>query len=271
VINRIKPHTCFAGALQSGLTKMMVVGMGKIESARTFHSTPTQHMDDMLRQMGGVVIGSGRILACLGIIEDGYDQTSELHALHPPDVPAKEPELLERSRANLPRLPVDRLEVLIVRQIGKVFSGVGMDPNVTGRGGVPGLLFPHAPDIRIIGLLSLAEASRGNAIGVGLADFITLRLREAIDEKKTFVNAFTTGEMERAKIPATLPTDKALVSKLADRYGDRRWMFIDNTLHLETLYVSPDLRQELEGHPRCTVDPEPVPLTFDDGVAELAF
>ena len=271
VVNRIKPHTCFSGTFQSGLTKMMVVGMGKIQSARTFHSTPTEQMNAMLQEMGKVIVDSGRILGCLGIVEDGFDQTSELHGLRAGEVLVKEPELLERSRAFFPRLPTEHLEVLVVNRIGKIFSGVGMDPNVTGRGGIPGLVFPHTPAIRIIALLSLAPESHGNAIGVGMADFITRRLRNEIDEEKTFLNTFTTGDMERAKIPATLPSDEILVEKLAERYGGKRWMFIDTTLHLETLYVSPDLREEMEAHPRCTVDPEPVNLSFTDGIADLAF
>lgn len=271
VINRVKPHTCFSGSLQSGLTKMMVVGMGKIGSARTFHRTATPRMNDMLQEMGQVIVDSGRILGCLGIVEDGLDQTTELRALHPGEVLAEEPGMLERARSYFPGLPVEQLEVLVINRVGKTFSGVGMDPNVTGRGGVRGLEFPHAPDVRIIALLSLAAESHGNAIGVGLADFITRRLREAIDEEKTFVNAFTTGEMERAKIPATLPTDEALIEKLAERYGRERWMFIDNTLHLETLYVSPDLRGEMEAHPGCTVDAGEVALTFRDGSSQLTF
>jgi hypothetical protein len=106
---------------------------------------------------------------------------------------------------------------------------------------------------------------------VGLADIITQRFRDAIDEEKTFVNTFTTGEMGRAKIPATLPSDEVLVEKLAERFGEKRWMFIDNTLQLETLYISPDLRGEMEAHPRCTVDPEPVTLHFNRGIAQLRF
>jgi hypothetical protein len=168
-------------------------------------------------------------------------------------------------------LPIDELNVLVVDSIGKTYSGTGMDTNVLGYRGVRGYEDLERPNIQIIAALSLAEASRGNAIGVGLADFITQKLRAAIDEQKTFINVFTTGDMERAKIPATLAHDRELVERLAERYGTRRWMFIANTLHLGRLYASEDLRDELEAQPLCTVDPELVELTYADGRHQLAF
>ena len=127
------------------------------------------------------------------------------------------------------------------------------------------------PVIQQIAALNLSPKSQGNAIGVGLADFITRRLRDAIDEKKTFLNSFTTGHMGRVKIPATFKDDQELFEMIAGRYGEKGWMVIPNTLHLEALYASEDLREALEAHPLCTVDPEPVALTFEDGRHQLAF
>ena len=106
---------------------------------------------------------------------------------------------------------------------------------------------------------------------VGLADFITARLRNAIDERKTFINVFTTGDMERAKIPATLATDKELVDTIRGRFGDQRWMVVANTLHLEQLYVSEDLRAEIQQHPACRIDGDPVEWRFRDGTQQLSF
>ncbi len=117
--------------------------------------------------------------------------------------------------------------------------------------------------------LSLAEASKGNAIGVGLADFITARLRAAIDEKKTLINVLTTGDMARGKIPATVSTDEELIETIADRFGTRRWMFIPNTLDLSTLFVSEDLREEIEARDRCAIAGPPVELKFDQGRCQL--
>lgn len=269
VINRLKLHTGFAGPLQSGLTKMMVVGMGKTPSARTFHSASTGQMKDMLEEMGRTVLASGKILAGLALLEDGYDQLAELHALRPDDIPLREPILLDRHREMFPRLPVDALNVLVVEEIGKVFSGTGMDTNVIGRRGVFQGEDLDRPCIRLIAALGLSPRSQGNAVGVGLADVITRRLKDAVDEKKTFINAFTTGEMARVKIPAAFETDEELVRQVEDRFGAHRWMFIPNTLELGVLYVSEDLAKELMAHPACTVDPVPVEPSFAQGRLHL--
>jgi hypothetical protein len=265
VLNRIKLHTCFSGPVQSGLTKMMVVGMGKIRSAETFHSTPTPQMKDMLLEMGALLVASGKIFCGLAILEDGYDRTAELHAIAPGEILAREPALLERHRQYFPALPCDDLKVLVVGEIGKTFSGTGMDTNVIGRRGVNRYEDLDCPRIEIIAALSLSEASHGNAIGVGLADFITRRLRDAIDERKTFLNVFTTGEMRRMAIPCTLKDDEEVVARIRERFGDSGWMFVPNTLHLETLFCSEDIAEKLRGHPRCTVAAAPVPLAFRDG------
>ncbi len=272
VLNRIKLHTCFSGPVQSGLTKMMVVGMGKIRSAETFHSAPTPVMKDMLLEMGACVIDSGKIFAGLALLEDGFDRTAELHALPPEEILGQEPSLLERHRSYFPSLPVDDINVLVVDEIGKTFSGTGMDTNVIGYRGVNGYEDLPRPRITAIAALGLSEATRGNAIGVGLADFITRRLRESIDEQKTFTNVFTTGDMRRMAIPCTLRDDREVVKRMSERYGENGWIFIPNTLHLETLYVSADLAETLTGNRRCQVDHGPIPITFSsEGRLELAF
>jgi len=271
VLNRIKLHTCFSGPVQSGITKMMVVGMGKIPSAETFHSAPTPTMRDTLLEMGQVVLDSGKIWAGLAILEDGYDQTAELHGLRPEEILAREPQLLARHRSYFPRLPLEDINVLVVDEIGKTYSGTGMDTNVIGYRGVRDGEDLASPRIRVIAALGLSSATKGNAIGVGLADFITRRLRDAIDEQKTFLNAFTTGHMERAKIPATFADDEELVATIARRYGNERWLFIPNTLHLDTLYASEDLAEELAAHPLCEIEDVPVPLKFAAGRHRLTF
>lgn len=271
VVNRVKLHTCFSGPIQSGLTKMMVVGMGKIRSAQTFHSARAAAMKDMLLEMGQCVLDSGRILAGLAILEDGFDETAELHAIRPSEILQREQELLEHHRSYFPRLPIDDLNVLIVDAIGKTYSGTGMDTNVIGRRGIAGFEDLATPRIRTIGALSLIPASQGNAIGVGLADFITQRLRSDINEHKTLINTLTTGDMDRAKIPATLADDETLIKTIAERYGSHRWMFIPNTLHLETLYVSEDLASEIAAHPLCRIEEHSRPLTFNNGRQQLSF
>lgn len=271
VLNRIKLHTCFAGPVQSGLTKMMVVGMGKTPSATTFHNAPTPQMKEMLLEMGQVVLDSGKILAGLAILEDGFDQTAELHAVRPADILRREPELVERHRGYFPSLPLDHINVLVVDSIGKTFSGTGMDTNVIGYRGVRDGEDLLKPNIHIIAALELHPSSQGNAIGIGLADFTTRRLRDAIDEQKTFLNTFTTGHMGRAKIPVTFANDEELFQRLLGRYGEDGWLIIPNTLHLGTLYASENLRDELEANPICEVEPQPVEVAFSGGRHRLSF
>ncbi|MEI6033983.1 MAG: DUF2088 domain-containing protein [Verrucomicrobiae bacterium] len=269
VINRIKLHTCFSGPVQSGLTKMMVVGMGKIRSATTFHSTPSPQMKEMLLEMGALIVASGKIFGGLAILEDGLDETAELHGIAAEDILSREPALQDRHRYYFPALPCDDLRVLVVGEIGKTFSGTGMDTNVIGRRGVNRYEDLDRPRIDIIAALSLSDASHGNAIGVGLADFITRRLRDAIDERKTFMNVFTTGEMRRMAIPCTLRDDEDVVARIRERFGDSGWMFIRNTLHLETLYCSEDIAERLRRHARCSVAGFPTPLEFREGKLTL--
>ena len=269
VLNRIKLHTCFSGPVQSGLSKMMVVGMGKIRSAETFHSARPDRMPRILEEMGSLLVQSGKIFAGLAILEDGFDATAEVHALPGDQILTKEPTLLERHRHYFPALPCQDLNVLIVDEIGKTYSGTGMDTNVIGRRGVHGYEDLTQPKIKIIATLGLSGQAQGNALGVGLSDFITRRLRDSIDEKKTFINAFTTGDMQRMAIPCTLKDDEELIGKISERFGNNRWMFIPNTLHLEKIFVSEDLAKELQGHPRCRVSPTPTPLSFSNGRLSL--
>ncbi|TWT98157.1 hypothetical protein Pla108_23140 [Botrimarina colliarenosi] len=270
VLNRVKLHTCFSGPVQSGLTKMMVVGMGKIQSAQTFHSTPTPQMKDMLLEMGKLLVDSGKVWAGLAILEDGYDRTAELHAIAAADILQREPQLLSKHREYFPSLPLDAIDVLVVDKIGKTYSGTGMDPNVIGRRGTS-VEDVERPLVKIIACLELVAASKGNAIGVGLADFITRRLRDAIDEYKTFVNVYTTGDMQRGKIPATLADDEEVFEKMQARYGESRWVVVPNTLHLDQFWVSEDLADEVAAHPLCEVTGAPVELAFEGGRHNLPF
>jgi hypothetical protein len=271
VVNRVKLHTSFSAAVQSGLAKMMAVGLGKIGGARTFHDVPTAQLPQRLLAMRDVVLATGKIWAGLAILEDGFDQTAELHAVRPDAIADVEPRLLERHQNYFPRLPLDDINVLVVDEIGKIYSGTGMDTNIIGFRGDRYAEDLDRPRIKAIAALNLAEASHGNALGLGLADFITRRLREAMDEEKTYLNAFTTGSMQTVKTPMAFRDDEELFARLADRFGEDGWIVIPNTLHLETLYASPDLREALEANPICSVEREPVTVAFASGRHQLAF
>lgn len=272
LLNRIKLHTCFSGPPESGIMKMMAIGMGKINGARTFHGIPTLEMAGALVNMAKAIIDTGKILCGLGILEDGYDQTAELHALRPDEIVEREPALLEHYRAHyFPRLPVEELDVLIVDQIGKTFSGLGMDPNVIGRRGLEGIPDFPSPRIETIAALELTPNSKGNALGFGLGDAITQRLHDAIDFEKTKINAETTGELGRIKPTHIAADDREAFDWCRERSGDKRWLVIPNTLHLDTIFASPGLRDELAAHPKCEVDPMPVKTEFVDGRMNLQF
>ncbi|HJQ80518.1 MAG TPA: hypothetical protein VJ828_11210 [Lacipirellulaceae bacterium] len=271
VVNRIKLHTSFSAPVQSGLAKMMAVGLGKIGGARTFHDVPTSQLAERLLAMRDIVLASGKIWAGLAILEDGFDQTAELHAVRPDEIADIEPRLLERHQRYFPRLPLDDINVLVVDEIGKIYSGTGMDTNVIGFRGDRYAEDLDRPRIKAIAALNLAKASHGNALGLGLADFITRRLREAMDEEKTYLNAFTTGSMQTVKTPMAFRDDEELFARLAERFGQDGWIVIPNTLHLETVYASPDLREALEANPICEVEREPVDVTFAGGRHQLEF
>lgn len=272
VLNRIKLHTCFTGPIESGLMKMMTIGMGKINGARTFHKVPCNDKAKAIFAMGEAIIGTGKIFAGLGIVEDGYDQTAELHGLAPEQFSTEEPKLLTRFREHyFPKLPVDELDVLIVDQIGKTFSGLGMDPNVIGRRGIEGVDDFPTPKIGSIAALELTAASQGNALGFGLGDAITQRLHDAIDFNKTRINAETTGDMARIKMCHIAKDDADAFDWCRDRSGNKRWLVVPNTLHLDSLYASEGLVDELANHPRCTVESETVEPAFEDGRLVLDF
>ncbi|MEM6799221.1 MAG: DUF2088 domain-containing protein [Planctomycetota bacterium] len=250
VVNRVKPHTSFGGPpygehCESGLAKMMTVGLGKVEAARTFHAAPFAEKPGVLRSMAEVVAASDKVWAGLAILEDGYDQTAELHAIPANEIIDREPSLLARhAERYFPKLPVDELNVLVVEQIGKNFSGTGLDTNVIGRRGIADAPALPSPRIESIAALSLSPESQGNAVGVGLCDAITQRLYDAIDFDKTRLNAQTTGDLSKAEPPLVLPDDAAVFEWLRQRHGEERWVVIPNTLELATLRVSEDLADE---------------------------
>lgn len=260
VVNRIKLHTGFGGPpygthCESGVAKMMTVGLGKIEAARTFHAATTADKPATLAAMSQAMIGTGKIWAGLAVLEDGYDQTAELHAMPADEILLREPPLLAHyAESYFPRLPVDQLDVLIVEQIGKNFSGTGLDTNIIGRRGLSDAPDPAKPKINAIAALDLSPESHGNAIGIGLCDVITQRLYDKIDFGKTRLNAQTAGEPSKAEVPLVLPDDQAVFDYLRQQQGQqaaqeespKRWMVIPNTLHLGEVRVSEDLLAELD-------------------------
>ena len=250
IVNRVKLHTSFGGPpygkhCESGVAKMLTVGLGKTDGAVVFHQASTAEKPPILSALAEQILATEKIFAGLAILEDGYDQTAELHALPPDKLLAREAELLAHYELTyFPRLPVDDLNVLVIEQIGKNFSGTGMDTNVIGRRGLSDAPDPATPSINAIAALDLSRESCGNAIGVGLADVVTQRLADATDHAKTQLNARTAGGPKKGELPLVLPDDESVIAWLRENYGESRWMRIPNTLRLDRLHVSKDLLNE---------------------------
>ncbi|MCQ6268114.1 DUF362 domain-containing protein [Fictibacillus sp. WQ 8-8] len=267
VMNRIKLHTAFRGPNESGLLKMITVGLGKAKGANQLHRQGPEKMSETVQKVGGSFLNTGKIFAGIGIVENSFDETAHIHVIPPDEIIEKERELLNVSKDYFPRLPVDELDVLVVRSMGKAFSGTGMDTNVLGRTKIFGVPEPSTPSIKRIAILDLDDGSHGNATGIGLADFTTEKLYQKIDRKKTYLNCMTSTYVQRAMIPMILSTDQeaitmAVESLASDQPEQLRIAVIENTLHLEKLYLSETLLSEVEHN--VSVQSNPESFTFDE-------
>jgi len=252
-VNRIKPHTCFKGPIESGCTKMAVVGFGKQPGAAQIHACGPEEMRNRILNGIAALRASGRLLGGVGTIESASGEVVRLRALTADEVggPA-EIELTDFARTLVPALPFPHVDVLIIDKGGKDISGTTMDPNVTGRFWVHGLADLAEPDVSTIVLLDLTAVSGGNALGIGFADFIPLPLAQQIDWQKTYVNCFTAGiaGVRRARMPMVLPTEddcvKAALSMCGRAFDQpKRVVRIESTLHMTRCWVSDALLQEL--------------------------
>jgi hypothetical protein len=270
LVNRIKPHTDFRGILGSGLLKMMTVGLGNLDGARQFHRLSTfRDSVEVLQEFGDAVAATGKILAGLAVIENAGHQTEEMHLLPAEQMRDRELTLFERASSLMPSLPVQRADLLVLDEIGKNISGVGMDPNVTGRWYRLGTCWQEKPDITRIAVLDVTDASGGNAVGIGLADFCSRRAVEKMDPQATALNAVTAGHLVPAKIPITSETDRealefALASlEAAGKPEELHIVRAKNTLELEFLQVSEPVLHALTDSSRFELIGPPEPLQFD--------
>jgi hypothetical protein len=252
LLNRIKPHTDFHGPYESGLVKMSVVGLGNHEQAKIMHGLGVRGLRDLIPLAAKEIFATGKILFGLAVVEDAHDETMRVRALKPEAILAEEPELVKLAAASMPKLPSDRIDILLVDTMGKNLSGTGMDPNIIGRIKVKGTPEPATPDIGTIIVDDLTAESHGNALGVGLADIITKRLFDKIDFKAMYANVVTTTFLERGKIPI-VADDRAHAFAIAWGTAGRRpleelrVLRIPNTLHLEEMFVSRALYGEMAG------------------------
>ena len=242
VINRIKPHTSFHSQYESGLMKMLAIGLGKHTGAAAIHRLGVPGLREELPVVARQVLATGKILCGVALVENAYDETLALEVIPAAEIPSREPGLLKLAYENMPKLPVADIDVLVVDEIGKEFSGTGMDTNVIGRLRIAGEGEPTSPRIQRI----MVRNVRGDsAYGIGLADVTTRRLVANADWKITQTNVETSGFLERGKLPVVMETDTQAVESVLP--VGSRVVRIPNTLRLEWLLVSESVRQEIAG------------------------
>jgi hypothetical protein len=269
IVNRVKPHTDFKGSIESGLFKMMTIGLGKHKGAIQYHRANIHHgYETVITSVGREMLAKARIGFGVGIVENGYDETAVIEAFAPEALEGGERRLLKSAREWMARLPFSPIDVLIVEEMGKNISGSGMDTNVIGRPSNPHEPFPNDPKILWIVTLDLTEESYGNAVGIGNADFTTRRLVEKIDMKPTLINAITACAPGGAKVPATYDTDREAVETALSCIGltppdKARVIRIKNTLMLGEIEVSEAYAAEIAKRPDLTPIGDATPLPFD--------
>jgi len=269
VINRVKPHTSYHGPYESGLMKMLAVGMGRAPGATMVHRLGWKAMPGAVESIGGAVLERLGVVGGLALVENAREETALVEGLPPQGIPADETRLLEKAREYMPSLPVRGIDLCVVMQMGKNYSGTGMDPNIVGRMQPYEAPGPNDPLIRYLAVLDLSGESHGNATGVGLADFTTERLVSKMDREATYLNCLTSGGVARAAIPMTLADDEALFEAawkaLKPESGEEvRMVVVENTLHLGELWVSEALLGEAEER-GAEVAEGPLPLAFESG------
>lgn len=266
---RIKPHNAFRGKYESGVLKMLVVGLGKQKGAESVHSDGMDNMARNIPANGKVALENSKILFAIPCVENAYDETAMIEAIPADRIMEREPELLQIAFSNMPSILVGEADVLVVNQVGKNFSGTGVDPNISGTWSndyVSGGL-----KVKRTCFLDLTDCSHGNANGMGLASIITARMFEKLDLNTIYMNSFTSTVLKSAMMPPVVANDKEAIQaciRTANRI-DRdnvRMVRIKNTLHVGEIMLSESYYQDVvDGkYPGLTAVSEPAELNFDD-------
>lgn len=274
-VNRVKPHTDFRAEAESGLAKILTVGLGKQAGAVNMHALGPSALAVSISDAAHRLVETGKVLGGVGIVENSEGQTAEIAFLEPRDIAGPgELRLLTHARRLMGRIPFDNLDVLVVDEMGKDKSGTGLDTNVIGRTWVHGIPEGDTPDIAVITVHDLTDASHGNAVGIGLADVIPFRLLQKIDLNAMYINAQAAGEagVRRAKLPIALATDRAAIGNALRMCGRPdpstvRLVRIPDTQTTSVLLVSQPLWNEVEQSDELEMIGEPQPFTFDQAGA----
>jgi hypothetical protein len=271
-VSRIKPHTDFRGRFESGIMKMLAIGLGKRHGADQHHSFGTRGLRDMMVESATVIVAKTPFIGGLGILENANEETAHLEVIDRDDLFDREPPLLEQARQIMGRLPFPAFDVLIVGECGKNYSGAGMDPNVVGR-----MLIEASPEaetnnprVTRMAVLDVSPESHGNGTGIGIADLTTNRALAAIDPAPFRMNNLTARFLWRSKLPLGFDTDREVIAAAVEtcwqpEAAKVKFAVIPNTLEVAELWVSAALADESNANPHLEVVGGPMPLPFDAG------
>jgi len=267
VMGRVKPHTAFRGEYESGLMKMMAIGLGKHKGAEVCHAQGFKKMAHNVTSFAKTILKNANILFGIAIIENAYDETYKISALTKEEIPEKEPKLLIEAKSLMPEIKFDSFDILIVDRIGKNISGDGMDPNITGIYASP--YASGGPNVKSCVVLDLTDESHGNALGIGLANFTTKRLFDKIDFDVTYPNSLTSRLSNTSRIPMVLKNDRmaiaAAIYTCSEMSGDvPRIVRIPDTAHIGEIYISESMLEEARNKPGIEILEEPKEMEFDE-------
>ncbi|GIP32877.1 lactate racemase domain-containing protein [Paenibacillus sp. J2TS4] len=266
VINRVKPHTAFRGPIESGIMKMISIGLGKQKGAEACHQLGFKYMAENVPAMAEIMIDKLPILFGVALVENAYDETCRIEVLPAAAIREREEQLLVEAKERLPKILFEQIDVLLIDYIGKNISGDGMDPNVTGRYPTP--YAEGGPEVSKMVVFDLTPETKGNANGVGTADFTTQRLVDKTDLKATYANGLTSTVCAPTKIATTLSNQREAIKAAVKTcnildYTKCRMVRIQDTLHLGEIEISVNLLEEARNHPDIEILTEPYELKFD--------
>ncbi len=267
VINRVKPHTAFRGTVESGIMKMMTIGIGKQKGAEACHQLGFEHMGKHIILMAHMIMEKMPILFGVATVENAFDKVAHVEVLLPEEIEERETELQKMAKKFLPQINFDKIDVLVIDEIGKNISGDGMDPNITGRYPTP---YAHGgPEVNKMVVLDLTPETEGNANGVGTADFTTQRLIDKTDWPATYANGLTSTVVAPTKAATTLDNDKLAIKAAIKTcnildFTKVKMVRIKNTLEIGEIEVSEGFLQEVEESDNLTPISELYELQFDD-------
>ena len=269
IVNRVKSHTKFKAPIESGLMKMMAIGLGKHKGAAYYHKAAVQHtFPNIIRDAACIVLQKTPVIGALGIVENGYGETARITALKPAEIESNEKKLLSLSKKMMARLPFNDIDLLIVDEMGKDISGVGIDPNITGRNRDLLGIFSHPARVKRIFVRDLTDQSKGNAIGIGLADLTTKRLVDKIDYAVTYKNCMTGISLVKGAVPMYFENDRLAIEVALNSIGlisaqESKIVRIKNTLRLDIVEVSAAYAEALSQREDVEIVKGPAPMAFN--------